>query len=80
MSSTPSNSAPTGPTVSTGEAKVLGFLVAGAALVVLADVAPQAAIGMTLVLALGIVLTHTSELTAMSNLFQTATGHPPQGS
>lgn len=75
-----SPSAPTGPTVTNGTAKVIGYAVAGAGLVVLADFAPQAAIGMALVLALGIVLTHSSELTSISNLFQTATGHPPQGS
>lgn len=72
------SSATSGNTVTPGAAKVLGFLVAGAALVAIADVAPQAAIGMTLVLGLGIVLTHTDELKSMSDLFQTATGHPPK--
>ena len=65
-----------GAQVSSRAAKVLGFCVAGAALVVLADYAPQAAIGMTVVIGLGVALTHTSDIRTLSNTFIQATGHP----
>lgn len=54
---------------------VIGYLVAGAALVALADIAPEAAIGLTAVIGLGVVVTHANELQALSNAFIAATGH-----
>ena len=80
MAGTPGPSDPTPSNVTPGAVRVIGFLVAGAALVALADVAPQAAIGLTAVLGLGVLLTHADQLTAISNLFNNATGHPSQGS
>lgn len=56
---------------------VIGFVVAGAALVALADVAPQAAIGLTAVIGLGVLLTHGAELQQLSSAFASATGHAP---
>lgn len=56
--------------------KVVGFLVAGAALVALGEVAPQAAIGLTAVIGLGVLLAHANEVQQLSNAFMTATGHP----
>lgn len=63
------------PQVSNRAALVIGFVVSGAALVALAEVAPQAAIGLTAILALGVVLKHPQEITSLSNAFVTATGH-----
>lgn len=63
--------------VTPGAIRVIGFLAAGGSLVVLADFAPQAAVGLALVLGLGVLLLHANELANLSNLFQTATGHPP---
>lgn len=54
---------------------VVGFVVAGAALVALADIAPQAALGLTAVLGLSVVLAHANELQQLSHAFATATGH-----
>ena len=56
---------------------VIGFALGGLALVALADVAPDAAIGLAAVLALGVALTHANELQQLSNAFITATGHQP---
>lgn len=55
---------------------IVGFLVGGAALVALAEVAPQAAIGLTAVIGLGVVLSRASEVRQIANGFITATGHP----
>lgn len=55
---------------------IVGFLVGGAALVALAEVAPQAAIGLTAVIGLGVVLNRASEVRQIANAFVTATGHP----
>lgn len=56
---------------------VIGFAIAGAALVALADVAPQAAIGLTVVIGLGVLLAHADNLQQLSNAFIAATtgGH-----
>ena len=56
---------------------IVGFALGGVALVALADVAPEAAIGLASVLALGVALTHASEIQQLSNAFITATGHQP---
>ena len=56
---------------------IIGFAVAGVALVALADVAPDAAIGLAAVVALGVALTHANEIQQLSNAFITATGHQP---
>lgn len=56
---------------------VIGFLVAGAALVALADVAPQAAIGLTAVIGLGVLLKRAPEVQQMASAFVSATGHAP---
>lgn len=65
------------PTMTPAALRVVGFLVGGAALVALADVAPQAAIGMTLVLGLGVLLTHADQLQSLTGAFSQATGHNP---
>ena len=65
----------TGPQVSNRAALVIGFVVGGAALVALAEVAPQAAIGMTTLLGLGVVLMHPDEISNLSDVFVKATGH-----
>lgn len=54
---------------------VIGFLVAGAALVALADVAPQAAIGLSAVIGLGVLLKRAPEVQQMASAFASATGH-----
>lgn len=59
--------------------KVVGFLVAGAALLGLAEIAPKAALGLTAVLGLGVLIGHASELQQLSNAFITATGHTAPG-
>lgn len=61
--------------VTPGAIRVIGFLVAGGVLVGLADFAPQAAIGLTLVIGLGVLLTHADQLTILSSLYNGATGH-----
>lgn len=58
--------------------KLVGFAVGGAVLVALADVAPEAAIGLTAVIALGALLAHANELQQLTNAFATATGHSGQ--
>jgi len=71
--------APTQPSssgqVSNRAALVIGFVVGGAALVALADVAPQAAIGLTALLGLGVIVMHPDDIKNLSNAFVTATGH-----
>lgn len=60
--------------------RVVGFLVAGAALVALADVAPDAAIGLAAVIGLGVLLTHGNELNQLANAFKAAApGHVSAG-
>lgn len=60
--------------------RVVGFLVAGGALIALADVAPDAAIGLAAVVGLGVLLTHGAEITQISNAFQMAApGHITAG-
>ena len=56
---------------------VVGFAVGGVVLVALADVAPDAALGLTAVIALGVVLAHADQLQQLTNGFITATGHKP---
>lgn len=48
---------------------IIGFIVAGGALVALAGVAPGPAIGIAAVIGLGVALTHPDEITNMINLF-----------
>ena len=60
---------------------IVGFGVAGLVLVALADVAPDAALGLTAVIGLGVLLSHASQLQQLTNGFIIATGHtPPQNS
>lgn len=66
----------TGSALSSRAVKVVGFIIAGAALVALADVAPEAGIGLTAVLGLGVLLMHSSELVQLSNSFSAALGQP----
>ena len=73
----PAPNAVPGAQVSSRAAKVIGFCVAGAALVILADYAPQAAIGTTVVIGLGVALSHASDIRQLTNTFITATGHTP---
>lgn len=56
--------------------KVVGFVVAGAALVALADVAPEAGVGLTAILGLGVLLAHATELQQLVNGFSAAIGQP----
>lgn len=55
--------------------KIVGFLVAGGVLIALAEFAPDAAIGLALVVGLGVLLTHADELQAWANALAAATGH-----
>lgn len=72
----PANNPAGSPQVSSGAVKVIGYVVAGGVLVILADFAPQAAVGLALVLGLGILLTHADQLTQLSSALNTALGHP----
>lgn len=65
--------------VSAHGVKVLGFLVAGGALVALADVAPDAAIGLAAVLGLGVLLGHAQEFNALATAFGQAAGAGSSG-
>lgn len=51
---------------------MIGFVVAGGVLVVLAGPAPDLALGIAGLLALGVVLTHSDEVTQLLGLFQSA--------
>ena len=53
---------------------VAGFIVAGAALVLLADVAPKFAMGTAGLIGLGVVLTHTSEINSLVSTWRGALG------
>lgn len=66
----------TGLAVSNQAVKVIGFMVAGAALIALADVAPEAGVGLTAVLGLGVLLMHATQLQQLVNGFDTAIGQP----
>lgn len=55
--------------------KTVAFLVAGGALVAIAEVAPDFAVGMTVLVGIGVLLGHANELQALSNAAITATGH-----
>lgn len=76
---TPTLSPPASPgspsQVSSRAALIIGFVVGGAALVALAEVMPEAAIGLTAILGLGVVLMHPQEINALSTAFVHATGH-----
>ncbi len=56
---------------------LIGFAVAGAALLVIADHAPRAAVAMTGVLVLGVVVTHATDIKQLLDTFTVATGHKP---
>lgn len=51
---------------------VIGFVVAGGALVALAGPEPQLAIGIAAILGLGIVLSHPQEIQTLLSTFQSA--------
>lgn len=53
---------------------VAGFLVAGAALYVLADFQPQFAVGTAALIGLGVALTHTNEIDSLVSTWRGAVG------
>lgn len=54
---------------------ILGFALAGGALVVVADYQPRLALGLTGLLLLGVVVTHYQDISSALNGFAHATGH-----
>lgn len=54
---------------------MIGFAVAGAVVVFIAQWQPDVAIGVTGLIALGVALTHTDEITQLVGAFQSA-AHP----
>jgi sensor histidine kinase regulating citrate/malate metabolism len=64
--------------LNTGAVKIIGFVVVGGTLFLLADVAPNIAIPLTLVVALGVVLARADQLIALADAFALAIGQQPQ--
>lgn len=54
--------------------KAVGYLVAGAVLLVLADFMPGMAVGVTSAILLGVVLTSPQELQSAANFIKSSTG------
>lgn len=61
-------------TVSNRWVTVAGFVVAGAALLLLADVQPQFAIGTAALIGLGVALSHTNEINSLVATWRKAVG------
>lgn len=61
-------------TVSNQWIKVAGFIVASGALLLLADVSPEFALGTALLIGLGVALTHTNEINSLISLWRGAVG------
>lgn len=53
---------------------VAGFVVAGGVLILLADAAPQFAVGTAALIGLGVALTHTNEINSLVSTWRTAVG------
>lgn len=51
---------------------IIGFTVAGGVLVAIAGEAPQAALALAGIIALGVLLTHADEVTNLTGLFTSA--------
>lgn len=54
--------------------KVAGFIVASGALLLLADVSPEFALGTALLIGLGVALTHTNEINSLVSTWRKAVG------
>ena len=61
-----------------GIVRVIGFTVGGLALVALADVQPDLAVGLAVLVGVGVLISHGDQLAVLSNAFAFATGHAPQ--